>query len=72
MKDGTLAKKGDKGEKTRLKSWMKHIPSDVSGSRFAKTWHHFRGCPELSYLAAAEMEGYIFFFFSGVQVSSDE
>lgn len=57
-----------KGEKTLLRSWMNHIPSDVSGSRFAKTWYHFRGCPELSDLAAAEMEGrwvFFFFFFSG-------
>ena len=61
-----------KGEKTLLRSWMNHIPSDVSGSRFAKTWHHFRGCPELSDLAAAEMDGVFFFFFWGFQVSSDE
>ena len=55
-----------KGEKTLLRSWMNHIPSDVSGSRFAKTWHHFRGCPELSDLAAAEMDGVFFSFFLGV------
>ena len=52
MKDGTRGKKGWQGWHSLLRR-VKHIHGMSVEMRFTKTWHHFCGCPELSYLAAA-------------------